>query len=222
MKCSMIIAGICVLWSVFYIWTEYNWKPEQYFWTKGINSLLFICVGIAGAILGRAPKIYIFLILSALLFGLIGDLLLVYIKTPKFFIAGLSSFLIGQIIYSSAFITLGGVLIYDAIIFVVIMLLVFAAKSYFKLDFGDMKLPVAVYAMIIIFMFTMAVSLLYKLPQITLPIILISLGALLFIASDAVLAFVRFAVKPKPVLCGINLVLYYSTQILMALSIAAF
>ena len=173
-----------------------------------------------GIFSGSGNASYAWFILAALMMGLIGDLLLVFSDKLKFFIAGLAAFLVGQLIYTAVFAKFGGFMIYDALIFIALVAVLVTANAKLKLELGRMKKPVAVYAIIISAMFTMAVSLLYKGAFGTAATTLIVSGALLFLASDAVLALVRFK-KDSPVFCrGLNLSLYYAAQVLLALSIA--
>jgi uncharacterized membrane protein YhhN len=220
MTLPFILAGACALWSVFYIWTEYHWPPKKFFFAKAINSLLFLAVGITAFLAAPGNASYAWFILAALMMGLIGDLLLVFSDKLKFFIAGLAAFLVGQLIYTAAFAKYGGFMIYDALIFIALVVFLVIANAKLKLELGRMKKPVAVYAIIISAMFTMAVSLSYKGAFGTAATALIVSGAVLFLASDAVLALVRFK-KDRPAFCrGLNLSLYYAAQVLLALSIA--
>ena len=78
---------------------------------------------------------------------------------------------------------------------------------------GDMKIPVAAYSLVITIMGITALTT-------TLPSILVPLGALLFIASDVVLAIERFKFK-FPLDKKINWTLYASGQILLAIGVVA-
>ena len=219
MALPFILAGACVLWSVFYIWTEYHWPPKKFFFAKAINSMLFLAIGIT-AFRSAPENVSYAWFIPALVMGLLGDLLLVFSDKLKFFIAGLAAFLIGQLIYTAAFVKFGGFMIYDVLIFIALVAFLAIANAKLKLELGRMKKPVAVYALIISAMFTMAVSLLYKGAFGTAATALIVSGAALFLASDAVLALVRFK-KDRPAFCrGLNLSLYYVAQVLLALSIA--
>jgi len=218
----IIIAGVCVLSTAFFIWTEYNWPQKRTLITKGISSLLFIAIGVAGYYIMKTPGEYALWIIAALIMGLIGDLFLVFPNILKSFILGLAAFLVGQIIYGATFLRFGGFVYYDIIIYAVIVGASLFAYSKSSLHLGKMKIPVLFYLLIISFMYTMSVSILYKggfNPPTT---ALIVAGATLFLVSDIVLAFVRFQENAKPRLRGINLALYYSGQILLALSICTF
>jgi len=212
----------CVLWSVFYIWTEYHWVPKKFFYTKAVSSLLFVAIGVMGFVLLKITPDYALLIILALVMGLVGDLFLVFSASVKCFIIGLFAFLIGQIIYGITFLKFGGFMAYDLIIYAVVVAASLIVYKKSSLELGKLKIPVLFYVLIIAFMYSMAMSLMYKGGFDTATTILIVIGANLFLASDAVLAFVRFKKDSKAALRGVNLALYYSAQIILALSIAVF
>jgi uncharacterized membrane protein YhhN len=222
MAAVIILACACALWSVFYIWTEYHWEQRKFFYTKAVNSLIFVAVGVAGFMLLKIPAGYALPIIAALIMGLVGDLFLVFSDSVKSFIIGLFAFLVGQIIYGATFLSFGGFMWYDLIVYAAVAGLCLTVYKNSSLELGKMKIPVLFYMLIIAFMYTMAVSLIYKGGFNTVTTVLIAAGANLFLASDAVLAFARFKKEPHPALRGINLGLYYAAQVLLALSIAFF
>jgi len=222
MTIPIILAAVCVASTAFFIWTEYNWPQKRTLITKGLSSLLFIAIGVCSYIVTDAPANYALWIVAALVMGMIGDLFLVFPNILKSFILGLVAFLIGQIIYGVVFLRFNGFMIYDVLIYVSLVGASFFAYSKSNLELGRMKKPVLFYVLIIAFMFTMAISTLYKGGFNTPTTILITVGASLFLISDVVLAFVRFQKDAAPCLRGINLGLYYSGQILLALSVLTF
>ena len=218
----VILAALLVLWLPFYINTEYRWAKNKYFFTKMAASLLFIAIGVSAFIVSGTPANYGAWVIAALIFGIIGDLLLVYVDKTMFFMFGLISFLIGQIVYGVTFLRFVGFMWIDVVIYVVLVAAAIFAYTRVKLDLGKMKIPVLAYLLIIMFMFVMAVSSIYKGGFNTLTTAFISLGAVLFLASDVVLAFFIFQKdSPKP-LRAINLSLYYGAQMLLALSVFTF
>lgn len=215
----ILFTGLLALWLPFYIRTEYKWPQNKFVFTKALSSTLFLLIGITSYIVADAPSSYAFWIIGALILGYIGDILLVYPNILKCFILGLVSFLIGQILYGTVFLSYSGFLYWDVIIYIVVVASCLFAYTKTDLELGPMKIPVLFYLLIISYMYTMAVSTIYKGGFNTITTILIVIGASLFIASDLVLAFVRFQKEPKPYMCGLNLVLYYSAQAILALSI---
>lgn len=170
----------------------------------------------------KTPGEYALWIIAALIMGLIGDLFLVFPNIIRSFILGLAAFLVGQIIYGVTFLRFGGFAYYDIIIYAALVGASLFAYSKSSLNLGKMKIPVLFYLLIISFMYTMSVSILYKGGFNQMTAALIVIGATLFLVSDIVLAFVRFQENAKPCLRGTNLALYYIGQILLALSIWTF
>lgn len=218
----IIIAVVLALWLPYYISTEYRWKQNQYFFTKMTASLLFISIAVTAFIILKSPAEYAVWIIAALVLGMIGDLFLVYVDRIKQFRLGLISFLIGQIVYGITFLRYIGFVWIDVVVYVVIIAAAIFAYTRVKLDLGEMKIPVLAYLLIITFMTVMAVSTLYKTGFNTTTTALISAGAVLFFASDVVLAFVVFHKAPPKPLRAINLSLYYCAQMLLALTVATF
>lgn len=215
------LAAALLVWLPFYIWTEYNWKPRRYVWTKLIASLLFLAVAVSAYLIRKPSADYALWVIAALVLGFIGDVLLAFAAQLKCFILGLVSFLIGQICYGVVFLNRVGFMWVDIILYAAVVGAALFAYTRVHLEFGKMKIPVLAYMLIIAFMFVMAVSTIYK--QGFTPFVtgMISAGAALFLASDIVLAFIHFSQKPKKPLRAVNLSLYYTAQLVLALTVAA-
>ena len=218
----IIFAILLALWLPFYISTEYRWTKNEYVFTKMTASLLFIAIGVSAFISAGTPASYGAWVIAALVFGMIGDILLVYVDKSLFFVLGLVSFLIGQIIYGVTFLRFVGFMWIDIVLYVVLVAAAIFAYTRVKMDLGKMKIPVLAYLLIIMFMFVMALSSIYKGGFNTLTTALISAGAVLFLASDIVLAFVIFQKDSPKQLRAVNLSLYYCAQMLLALSVLTF
>lgn len=131
-----------------------------------------------------------------LLFGLVGDCLLMFqAVNPSFFLLGLASFLIGHLWYISAFfidyswnpsIEKG----YTRCALAVFGVFCVVFYLYLRPYLATMKIPVMVYAFVISLMGIMAAN--RKGRVNTLSFKLIMWGAVLFIVSDALLAYNRF------------------------------
>ncbi len=215
----IVLAGSMVLFLPFCIWAEYKWVPRKYLYTKLTSSLFFVLTGLASYIMFGAGNTYGLFIVVALLLGMIGDGFLVYDQNPKFFIPGLVSFLLGQFVYGCTFLNTNGLLWHDLFVYFAIIgiSLFFYSKS--DIEFGKMKRPVLLYYVIIIFMYTMAISSVYKGVMSPLAAIMVACGATLFIMSDIMLALNLFGKKKIKSLKAWVLVTYYFAQILFALSI---
>ena len=154
---------------------------------------------------------YRYMIIAGLLFSLAGD---VFLMLPQdSFIQGLISFLIAHLFYITAFTTESGraLSIWKAIPFLLYGGLMLRALSQ---NLGKMRLPVMIYMLVILMMGWTAASRLITGQDGSL---LALAGALLFIASDSVLALDRFR-GHFPSAQFIILSTYFAAQWLIALS----
>lgn len=131
------------------------------------------------------------LLIAALAFGALGDAFLVHDGKPAF-IGGLASFLIAHIIYAALFLTAGSpISLFESPLQTVLpVLLVTAACLLLRMVWEGARglhLPVILYALAILGM-TFAALATGRPGLIT--------GALLFFASDAVLALEKFRIAP--------------------------
>ncbi len=151
-------------------------------------------------------------IFIGLVFGLIGDSLLMFVKVHNsFFISGLIAFLLGHIAYITAF-----YIDYKwqtsihkkESLTAIIVLLVFCIGSYVMLNhnLGPLQIPVIVYALVICLMVVMAVNRKGRVK--TLSYNLIFYGAVLFLISDAILAYDKFVHPIK--LAGVFIMATYT------------
>lgn len=136
-------------------------------------------------------------VISALFFCWLGDVLLMFVeRTELFFIAGLASFLIGHVFYIFCYRMLrtpgtGGLLPTQRLRFAFPIAL--AGSGLLTVLFphlGDMKIPVTVYAVVIVVMSMTALNR-YGLTSAE-SFWSIFMGALLFMLSDSLLAINKF------------------------------
>jgi uncharacterized membrane protein YhhN len=133
-----------------------------------------------------ASKKYKNLIILGLLCCLIGD---VFLLDDTYFIAGLASFLIGHLIFTYAFLTLKGFQKKYGV-FLILLTIGISYFYYLKPRLGEITIPVGVYILVIVLMNWQALSLYNVIKNKTR--FLISIGAILFLISDAILAFDKF------------------------------
>ena len=159
------------------------------------------------------PAAYKTLVVAGLSFSLLGDIALMF--PEKWFTAGLVAFLAAQIFYILAFKPASG---HPAAAGVFLPLILFGLLMFFLLapTLGPMKLPVLVYIAAITAMAGFAAGRFVDLGG-TRPL-LASAGAILFLVSDSVLAYNRFA-KKVPHARAIILGTYFPAQLLIALSV---
>lgn len=164
-------------------------KKIEYF-TKPLLMPLLILFYIFGVIEGASIAKVDWLIVLALLGGCAGDIFLMLEDQDKWFLYGMGAFLINQIFYIisfflsitdySAFNLWGLFLLGPTILILIFMVPRFINKT------EDMKIPVLVYLVAILLMHVAAI---FRLAEFQgLPFILIYVGSISFIFSDATIA----------------------------------
>ncbi len=155
--------------------------------------------------------------LLALVFSLIGDILLMFVITsPKYFIGGLIAFLLAHLMYISVFLKSRNK---TANVFpIIVILLIYASGIFYVLKdgLGELLIPVLLYLIVILVM--VAIAFLRKRHEATNSYNLVFAGAVLFMISDSILALNKFY-QPIP-LSNISIMLTYAlAQYLIVLGI---
>ncbi len=132
------------------------------------------------------------IIVTALLFASLGDILLLKGADPNYFIAGLVSFLLMQVMYSVYFMRVKPLMLRHAVSIIGSFLLIaFVGATFCYLlwdHLGDYKLPIIVYTFFLALMFTTAVNVYYFRLSKSLALHGFIPGAILFVVSDFILA----------------------------------
>lgn len=193
---------------------------------KFLSSFGFMSIAFVGYCYNNDSNPYYFcLAIFALMFGQGGDILLGLKEiAPKFrsrlMAMGTSSFLVGHIFFIWAFMLISGVSVLPFITGVVIFAGAVVLIKVLKFNV-DKKLFVLL-ALYYGVLFAKGVSSFVALYRTGDPAFIVSsVGSVLFIISDTVLAFIYFfPVKSKNRLVTIELATYYPAQILLALTVA--
>ena len=197
--------------ALLHLWAEGQARRWLVYWAKAATTSLLLMI----AIVTPQPvrPFYQVAIVAGLLFSLAGDIFLML--PADRFLAGLVSFLIAHLWYSSAFASVmtGWFLSWQGL-----PVLLFAGGIYWLLrpHLGTMQLPVLFYMAIITLMAWLAVTLFVQRGELW--TLLAAGGAILFVISDATLALNRFR-KPFGSAQLIVLGTYYLAQWLIALSV---
>jgi uncharacterized membrane protein YhhN len=210
---SLTIAlSVCALISaVLATWSEKRSRRRVHLVAKPLTTGLIIAVAAVAAL--PLPAAYKTLVLAGLCFSLLGDIALMF--PEKWFTAGLVAFLAAQVFYILAFKPLPGHPISAGtflpfVLFGLLMFFLLAPKL------GPMKIPVFVYIAAITLMAGFAAGRFVDRGG-TKPLLAFA-GAVLFLVSDSVLAYNRFARK-VPAAQAIILGTYFPAQLLIALSV---
>jgi len=159
-------------------------------------------------------------------FCLLGDILLTFPR--RFFLFGLSSFLVGHLVYIFCF-QLWNVELTSWFILLVLAVFSFGfvyigrIVPYLKINRGTRRLTalVVIYSIILSLMLLSAISTLIQPHWPHSSSVLISVGAILFFASDCLLAYDRFVESYRFARFLVRST-YYMAQILMSVGIAYF
>lgn len=141
------------------------------------------------------PQLFVIL---ALIFGTLGDILLIFTDSPKLFIYGLSSFGVGHICYVIAFIPRMGAVSPFIAIFAVLafigagLMLLKMLKPYAP---DNMKIMMRSYVVLISAMSLCAILRFAAAPSVYAGVA--AVGSLLFLASDSILSFEIFKGETK-------------------------
>ncbi|MBE3125340.1 MAG: lysoplasmalogenase [Acidobacteria bacterium] len=209
---STIILSACALLSaVLAIWADAKGRQWLFHVLKPLTMVLVITAALIAET--PVPAAYKTLILAGLLFSLAGDIALMF--PEKWFTAGLVSFLVAHVFYILAFKPGPGHPISAGVFipFIIFGLLMFRILAP---SLGPMKFPVLVYIAAITAMAGLAAGRFVDGGD-TRPLLAFA-GAVLFLVSDSVLAYDRFAKKLGPAQ-AIILGTYFPAQLLIALSI---
>ena len=172
------------------LYGEYKDNKNIEYSTKPLLMPLLILFYIFGVIEGASITRVDWLIVVALIGGCVGDIFLMLEDQEKWFLFGMGAFLLNQIFYIisfflsitdyTAFNSWGLFLLGPAILILIFMVPRFIKKT------DDMKIPVLVYMAAILLMHVAAI---FRLAEFQgLPFVLIYVGSISFIFSDATIA----------------------------------
>jgi len=214
MLASWILTAAAILSGIIYIWTTHAGTQAQRFLFKPLTTVLIL--GLAFMLPDAVSPLYRTLILVGILFSLAGD---IFLMLPKnLFVWGLVSFLIAHLFFIAGYIARAGVhmhwwLLTPFVLYGVGLLYLLWPHV------GDLRLPVLVYALVLLAMGWQAAELWWELRD--LAALLAMLGAILFAASDSILALDKFR---APIARRDLLIMstYYSALLLIAWSVHQF
>ncbi len=193
-------------------------RPLIFYFTKPITTLAIISV-VVTAIPQNVPiPTYAVWILTGLGFSLVGDIALMF-DSSKAFLLGLGSFFVAHACYLSGMWISSGLDWFDSVILVILIGTNIGVYQILKEKLGEMKIPVILYMIIILFMVERAISAPLGINSSLnfVESILLAGGASLFWLSDLVLSLHLFH-KPNPHVGIMNLVPYFIGQLLIAMS----
>lgn len=206
---------LIALFGVLEVRAELSGRRSAVYILKPLTVLLIILLASH-----RAPHpgaFYSAAILAGLAASLVGD---VFLMLPKdYFLAGLVSFLCAHLLYILAFTSSGGASggVYPKSIVALVLLVLYGAAlySYLYRRLGALRIPVAIYVIVILVMVWLAIS--GWLHGVQPRSGFAAAGALAFMLSDSILAVDRFRQGPAHAK-AIVMASYFTAQTLIALS----
>ncbi len=166
------------------IFLEQSGLRTGYLLVKPLTTVLIIVLALLAA--GPGASRYRWLTLSALVCCLTGDVLLL---DSQYFILGLAAFLVAHLLFIFSFVALDR-FSWDWRPLAPLLIFGLGYYGYLYPHLQGLAIPVFFYFLFIVVMVWQGVGLYYRTPE--WPYRLIAAGAILFLLSDAVLAFNKF------------------------------
>ncbi len=228
----LIVEAICTPWYLKALWPE---KCRKSLILKMVCASMFVSIGVLSMFIANNFSQYALTMVIGLVFGFIGDYFLHAKPSNAYFVTGFISFLIGHIWYIVAYCRAIPVLYPDyksfniaeiaAGIVLIIGGLLLIKLCHIKFSPKVLKYAMAVYFLVITFMFLKASALGWNYYQSgaqggIICFLLLSMGALFFILSDSTLGVIIFGGQKKNYPLKIfNIVTYFWGQVMLAASI---
>lgn len=214
MIAGWILSGAAILSGVIYIWTTYTGSQTQRFLFKPLTTVLIL--GLALVLPDAVSPLYRTLIVVGILFSLAGD---IFLMLPNnLFVWGLVSFLIAHLFFIAGYVERASIHMHW---YLLAPFALYGAILLYLLwpHVGDLRLPVLVYALVLLAMGWQATELWWEMRD--LAALLAMFGALLFVASDSILALDKFR---APIARRDLLIMstYYAALLLIAWSVHYF
>lgn len=210
---TLLLTAAIALSAAITVWAEQGGARRVLYVFKPLTTALILALALAAP--DAASGAYRALVAAGLAFSLAGD---VFLMLPRDrFVAGLASFLVAHLLYVAAFAPRPPTFAAPGALLVLAFCGVGLLRALWD-DLGRLRGPVVAYAAALLAMAWQAAERWTELG--TQPALLGAVGAGLFVVSDSVLAWERFAARHR---YGQAVVLstYFAAQWLIALSVAA-
>lgn len=210
----ILIPVLCVTVSLL-VWARLTDKRRLEYASKPASTLLVIAVALLSLLQAGAQPAYSWAIGLGLLLSLGGDVSLM-LRTKRWFLIGLVLFLLAHVVYAFTFTAPNGFHAGDCVVGGVLLVVGVVLFAYLRPGLDRMAAPVLIYTLVILIMVNRAISTHFGSYFTSSQAWLVTIGAILFMLSDVLLAVNRFRRPFKAEAFG--LFLYYGGQLLIALS----
>jgi len=231
---TLLVAEAALLWI--YLFSPLCTTPKRSLAAKCLCSAGFISIAVCAAVLGAGDhRVFAMLMVAGLCFSFFGDLFLGIGTKGIYFALGLLSFLVTHVFYIAA-VTGAQQRLFTSLRFwnlwefipVAAAMLILAAVMKWKLTF-ESKIDAALVVLYSLVIFTMlsktlffSARLLMKETGNSIPVTaLLGGGAVLFVVSDLILMLMLFGGKDTKTMKNLNLLTYFTAQVMLACSILA-
>lgn len=231
---ALLIVEAALLWL--YLFSPLCRTPKRSLAAKCLCSAGFLSIAVCAAVLNEgANHPFALLMIAGLFFSFFGDLFLGIGTKGWYFALGLMSFLVTHMFYITA-VTDASQRVFEANRFwnpweflpVAAAMLILAGVMKWKLTFDNKTdaALVVVYSLVIFTMFSktlfFSARLLIEGVGNAIPVAaLLGGGAFLFVVSDLILMLMLFGGKDTKVMKNLNLLTYFTAQVILACSILA-
>lgn len=217
----VVLFAACVVFAALYMKASKDNDYDKAIIVKGLATIC--CIIISGiAVFHTNSRAFAVLVVFGVFFGFLGDefLALRYIFRDKFnewFLAGSAAFLVGHVFYLIALYGIAPKAWMLAVPLTVVLLIAdyFATKK-LGMKLNKLAVPLGIYAAIVCFMACTSLSVCIF--SFSFGTLLFAIGGLCFGASDCILSIQCFSGNPTYKKSLILHVLYWSAQLLIAIS----
>jgi len=204
-----------VVTVVLLIRADFKGAKQQFYVLKPVSTLLVILVALLSLTTPNAQPSFTLWVTMALVLSLGGDVALMF-ESNRAFLIGLVFFLLAHVVYCIAFTVPNGFYPQDLLTGAVLLVVAVAVYLYLRPGLGSTQGPVLLYIVVLCFMVNRAASAFFGDAFTITQAWLMTVGAILFLLSDLVLAINRFRHPLEK--HRLSLFLYYGGQLLIALS----
>ncbi len=220
MKPALYLVPVLAVTVFFLVRAEILKKPRQIYVLKPISTLLVIAIALLSFLEPAHSPAYTIGVLVGLLLSFGGDMALMFQENRRAFTAGLALFLLAHVAYTVVFLIMGRFSGIDVLSAALLLTIGVGFYTLIRSNLGRMRIPVVVYIVVISLMVNRAVSVPAGAAFSPAQGAMIVIGAVLFYASDIILAASRFWMPWR--YHRISLAFYYSGQLLIALAASYF
>ncbi len=214
MAITLALSFAAIISGGVYIWAARAGSPTLRYIFKPLTTVLILALALL--LPDAVSPLYRTLIAVGILFSLGGDIFLMLPRDA--FVWGLASFLVAHLFYIAAYISRAGLqmnwlLLAPFVLYVAVLLYLLLPHT------GAVRVPVILYAVVLMAMGWQAAALWWAVRDTA--ALLAMAGALLFIASDSILALDKFR-APIPQRDLLIMSTYYGALLLIAWSVYSF